>query len=181
MKSLSTEIPTVSIKGNNYTLVSDRVMFFRTQDTYKGWRLVTEPFQLDEKIAVFRASVYDNEDKLVSCATAMEMANKGFINKDSHVENAETSAVGRALGFLGIGIVGGIAPADDMKNIPQITDEQIADLEALMKQKGSDKMALLGYFKVGSYQEMTPEIYANAIAMLSKKKNKPQEKKDEAA
>ncbi len=174
-------IPTIDIKGKEYTEVKDRVIFFRTQKAFNGWRLITEPIQLDEKIAIFKASIYDTDDKLVACATAMEMANKGFINKDSHVENAETSAVGRALGFLGIGIVGGIAPADDLKNIPQVTDKQIKELEALMVKKGSDKMALLGYFKVGSYQEMTPEIYANAIAMLSKKKNKPQEKKDEAA
>jgi len=36
------------------------------------------------------------------------------VNKTSALENAETSAVGRALGFLGIGIVEGLASADEV-------------------------------------------------------------------
>ena len=165
-------IPTVEIKGKNYTEVKDRVMFFRSEAKYKNWRIVTEPLQLDEKIAIFKTSIFDADSNLMSTGTAMEMANKGFINKDSHIENAETSSVGRALGFLGIGIVGGIATADEIKAKPSITDEQKAELESLIEQKGSDKMALLGYFKIASYNDMTEEIFAQAIAMLSKKRNK---------
>ena len=164
-------IPTVDIKGKQYTEVKDRVMFFRMSEQYKGWKIVTEFPQLDEKIAICKASIYDKDGSLVSTGTAMEKASSGFINKESHVENAETSSVGRALGFLGIGIVGGIATADEINEKPSITDEQKAELEALIKQKGSDKLALFGFFKIGSYNEMTPEIFANAIAMLSKKKN----------
>lgn len=164
-------IPTTDIKGKQYTEVKDRVMFFRTDKQFQGWRLITEPTQLDEKVAIFKAYVHDNNNNLVSTGYAMEKAGNGFINKDSHVENAETSAVGRALGFLGIGIVGGIASVDEIKEVPKLTQDQLNDIEDLIKKKGADRASLFGYFKISSYDEMTPEIYANALAMLSKKKN----------
>jgi hypothetical protein len=45
---------------------------------------------------------------------AQEDKAASMINKTSYVENCETSAVGRALGFLGIGIETSIATADEV-------------------------------------------------------------------
>lgn len=39
----------------------------------------------------------------------------GYINKTSALENAETSAVGRALAFMGIGVIESIASVDEIK------------------------------------------------------------------
>ena len=41
---------------------------------------------------------------VISTGHAYERTAQGFINKTSHVENCETSAVGRALAIFGIGI-----------------------------------------------------------------------------
>jgi len=45
---------------------------------------------------------------------AQEDKSSSRINQTSYVENCETSAVGRALGFLGIGIETSIATADEV-------------------------------------------------------------------
>jgi len=161
-----TPIPSTSIKGKEYTEVKDRVVYFRNE--YPKYSLVAIPVTLDEKVAIFRAEVTDEQGKVISNGYAMETANNGMVNKTNHIENAETSAKGRALGFLGIGIVGGIATVEDIKTID---DEQIEELQELMKQKGSDKMALLSHFKISTLKEMDRNMYITAIEMLNKKKS----------
>jgi hypothetical protein len=52
-----------------------------------------------QQLAVFRASVYDGENRLLSQATKMETA-KGFAD---YLEKAETGAIGRALALAGYG------------------------------------------------------------------------------
>jgi hypothetical protein len=47
------------------------------------------------------------------------------IEKQSPYEVAETSAVGRALGFAGYGIVEGIATADEMVKAEAVSDEDL--------------------------------------------------------
>jgi len=56
-------------------------------------------FEPNAQIAVFRASVYNNDDQLLATATKMETA-KGFAD---YLEKAETGAVGRALALAGYG------------------------------------------------------------------------------
>ena len=51
---------------------------------------------------------------IVATGHAQEDKASSNINKTSYVENCETSAVGRALGFLGIGIETSIATADEV-------------------------------------------------------------------
>ena len=51
---------------------------------------------------------------------AIELATQGFINKTSALENCETSAVGRAMGFLGIGIEYGVASYQEVKQAKEV-------------------------------------------------------------
>ena len=51
---------------------------------------------------------------MLSTGLAQEDRSSSMINKTSFVENCETSAVGRALGFLGIGIESSIATAEEV-------------------------------------------------------------------
>ena len=63
--------------------------------------------------------------------TAYEKEGSTFINKTSYIENAETSAVGRALGFCGFGIDTSVASYEEVTNAinnqPKEKSEKKAD------------------------------------------------------
>ena len=105
---------TVNIKGKEYVEVNERVKFFRKE--YEGWRIVTELISNENGICVFKASIKNWNDETVSTGYAYEKEDANYINKTSYIENCETSAVGRALGFLGIGIDSSIASSDEVTN-----------------------------------------------------------------
>ena len=106
---------TVNIKGKEYVQVNERIKYFRTNEAYKNFGIEVKWLKIDEKIAICQAFIYDQDNRLVSTGSALERANEGYINKTSHVENCETSAVGRALGLLGIGIDTSIASAEEVE------------------------------------------------------------------
>lgn len=91
---------TVNIKGTEYVPVSERIKEFRSK--FKDHSLITEMVRYDEQKVVFKASVINPEGRTIATGFAMEKEGSTFINKTSHVENAETSAWGRALACLGI-------------------------------------------------------------------------------
>ena len=62
------------------------------------------------------AIIKDDKDRILATGLAEESKNSTFINKTSYVENAETSAWGRALGNLGIGLDTSVASADEVSN-----------------------------------------------------------------
>lgn len=101
-----------------YATVDSRVEFFR--EKYPQWSIETNYplIDLSKAWCMCRAVVKDENGKIISIGHAYEWASKpgSMVNGTSFVENAETSAVGRALGFLGIGINGmGIASAEEVQ------------------------------------------------------------------
>lgn len=116
---------TIDIKGKPYVTVNERLKYFRGEDAYKGWQLITTIINADSDMCLMKAEIADEEGRIVSTGHAFEEAANGFINKTSHVENCETSAVGRALGNLGIGIDDSVATFDEVANaITQQSDER---------------------------------------------------------
>lgn len=107
------DLKTIKIKGQDYVQVAERIRHFRTSEEYKGWAIEVEWLRIDEDIAIARAIIKDSQGIVKSMGTAMEKreerkeGEKVKVNETSHVENCETSAIGRALGILGIGIAGG--------------------------------------------------------------------------
>jgi hypothetical protein len=63
-------------------------------------RVITEMTHHGDGWCVFKASLYEN-DTLISTGWAEEHASQRGVNSTSHVENCETSAVGRALANAG--------------------------------------------------------------------------------
>ena len=106
----------VNIKGKQYITVNERLLHFRKQPIFKGWRIVEELIELNDKEGVFKVSILDTENNVISSAHAQEYRDASYINKTSFLENGYTSALGRALGYLGIGIDVSIATADEMVN-----------------------------------------------------------------
>ena len=133
------KIKTINIKGKEYSTVDSRVEFFR--EKYQGWSIETEfpVLNLDKGVCVCKAVVKDENGKIIADGYAHEWQSKpgSMVNKTSYIENAQTSAVGRALGFVGIGINGmGIATAEEVQiaiehqenNDYQVTDQTINDV-----------------------------------------------------
>ena len=85
--------------GAEYLPVQARVHWFRTLNPYG--RIETEMLYFDpnQQIAAFKATIYDNENRLLAQATKMETAD-GFAD---YLEKAETGAIGRALALAGYG------------------------------------------------------------------------------
>ncbi len=106
----------VNIKGKEYITVNERLIYFRKQATFKGWRIVEDLIELNEKEGVFKVNIVDVNENIISSAHAQEYRDASYINKTSFLENGFTSALGRALGYLGIGIDTSIATADEVVN-----------------------------------------------------------------
>ena len=103
----------VKIQGKDYVLVSDRVLFFN--ETYPKGCISTKIIEQTEKSITIRATVYPEGEGRKFTGHSHEIDDgKNFINKTSLIENAETSAVGRALGFMGIGVIDSITSADEL-------------------------------------------------------------------
>lgn len=99
---------TINIHGKEYMPVSERVLLAH-QDC-KQISINTEILNTGE-IVVVKATVITPKGTF----TGISAANPAkAIEKMSPYEVAETSAVGRALGFAGYGIVEGIASADEV-------------------------------------------------------------------
>lgn len=105
---------TTSIKGKDYVEVNERIKYFRTSDDYHGWTLTSEIHSLNDESCVMKATIRNSEGVEVATGYAQEDKSSSYINKTSFVENCETSAWGRALGNLGIGIDTSIATADEV-------------------------------------------------------------------
>ena len=101
-----------NIKGRDYIEVNQRILAF--WELYPNGRITTELLADDGKRCTFKASVYDG-DNLLATGHSFEFQGAGMVNKTSYVENCETSAVGRALGMLGIGVTESIASADEVQ------------------------------------------------------------------
>lgn len=133
-------IQTTSIKGKEYAPVSERVRAFRS--IFPNYRIKTRIVSFDAGEWVIEAEILDESGDLLANGHASEKVGVGNINKTSALENAETSAVGRALGFLGIGIAASIASADEVTNAAYQLEE-IKMREALATE--SEKKRLREY------------------------------------
>ena len=105
---------TTDIKGKPYVEVNERIKYFRAN--FKDWALMSEIVSLENGVCVIKATVLNPEGVVKATGYAYEKEGSTFINKTSYIENCETSAWGRALGNLGIGIDTSIASAEEVLN-----------------------------------------------------------------
>ena len=102
----------VNIHGKEYFTVAERVSAFR--ETSADLTIETEIVRWEGDDVVVKASISDN-GKLISTGLAHEVRGSTNINRTSHVENCETSAIGRALAAFGLGGTE-YATADEVAN-----------------------------------------------------------------
>jgi hypothetical protein len=112
----------INIQGKDYVPVHERLMEF--WKTNSSWSIWTEILESPQGMIRFRASIFDEHGILRATGHAEEQQDSTFINKTSYVENCETSAIGRALGLLGIGIDTSLASFEEMANAMAQQDVQ---------------------------------------------------------
>lgn len=184
VQDLNKTLKYTNIKGKNYITVNQRVLAFR--ELYPNGRITTEIVKLAPEnngagnTVIVKAFVYDGE-VLIATGHAFENPGKNTnINKFSALENCETSAVGRALGFLGIGATDSIATLEEIQEagelgdsstnyaqqlagVGQITPEHLATIEKLYQ--GASRQKLLDYLQITSLDQMDDQ---KAVALLAK-------------
>lgn len=109
-------LKTIDIKGKSYVEVNERIKYFRTAEEYKGWSLTSQIISIENGVCIIKAKITDDKQIVRATGYAYEKEDSTFINKTSYIENCETSAWGRALGNLGIGIDSSIASAEEVQN-----------------------------------------------------------------
>jgi len=110
----SKDLETVKIQGKDYVMVHTRITEFRR--LYPNWSIETKVLKLDKDFVCIRAQIIDDKYRTIASGHALEEKTGSFINKTSYVENCETSAIGRALAVLGIGIDKSMASAEELAN-----------------------------------------------------------------
>ena len=124
-----------------YVTVSERVKALRNKHGF-DLSIKTDIHTLNEEFVIFKASLFNGET-LISTGFAKESKSDGFINKGSHIENCETSAVGRCLAFAGFGIDAEIASADEVLNADKnlmISDNQKQIIENMLHDSSLDEV-----------------------------------------
>lgn len=101
---------TVKIQGKDYVEVKERIIYL-SEKYPMSYSITTKVrYYAAEKMWVVKAILKVNDQTFTG--HAQEIIGDGYINKTSALENAETSAVGRACAMAGIGVIGSIASAD---------------------------------------------------------------------
>jgi len=94
----------VQIHGKTYLTVAYRTNAFRNSRTVdEGWGIQTEVLSVTVDHVLIKASVVNPAGVVVGTGHSFESWSDGKINSTSAVENAETSAIGRALAACGLG------------------------------------------------------------------------------
>jgi hypothetical protein len=123
------KVETVKVQGGaEYAMVVNRVHKFK--ELFATGQILTELVKNDDETGevIFKAhAVVDGVIR--GTGHAMEMRGASNINKTSHIECAETSAIGRALAF-GIGLMpsGAIASYEEVENA-KLQQSKIAEHE----------------------------------------------------
>jgi hypothetical protein len=156
-----TKLKTVNIKGKEYVEVNERLKFFRTN--YKDWCLTSDVVELTDDRCVIKATIFDDNGNIRATGHAYEKEGSSFINKTSFVENCETSAWGRALANLGIGLDTSVASYEEVANAvkqqatppskPKLDEDKFNNmLKAIEAGKGDAVKAKMPNYDIEDYQ-----------------------------
>lgn len=116
IEKVNSEIKKTDIKGKKYAEVSERILAFRKLNP--NGRIITDIIDKTENDVTIKATIIGEDEKELATGYASEVK-KGLVNSISMLENCETSAIGRALGFCGFGIDNGIASGQDMQKVEE--------------------------------------------------------------
>lgn len=143
-------------KKKFYTSVAARVAAFR--EMCATGTIVTEIVSMADGVVTMKATVSDETGRVLATGLAQEKESSSFINKTSYIENCETSAVGRALGMLGIGSDEQMASAEELVNA--INNQNQQSQRSGAQQQNQRQQPQQSQQKI---QPVTPETIQRAV------------------
>lgn len=178
LREANKALETIPLKGKNYAMVVERVKAFRTM--VPDGCIETDILSMENGIVTMKAKVYDENGKLLATGLAQEKETSSYVNKTSYIENCETSAVGRALGMLGIGIDDSMASAEELVNAIKNQDDKKSRADDIVstneKLTAHDRIVLFCnehqlklsdiMEQYGLERDMPDEVYAAKLSML---------------
>lgn len=170
LKAVNETVKKIELKGKKYVCVFARVAAFR--ELCPDGEITTEIVSLEDGVVTMRATIKDETGKTLATGYAQEKETSSYVNKTSYIENCETSAVGRALGMLGIGVDESIASAEEVDNAIRqqdwlkapVTEQDITVLSALF-----DRAKFNPINTFPNWPNINKEQYAKAVRWLKKK------------
>ena len=171
------KIKTHKIGQNEYVDVSERIKHF--WELHADWSIHTtiEKVDLESGVVIIKAWVEDETGRVRSTGHAHEFQadKKSRVNMTSFVENCETSAIGRALGTLGIGTEHGIASAFEV----QLAKDKEAEMNGVIKivtdapkEKVEAEVSIADDY---ASTTLTKDATEEQLASITGKKPKPEE------
>ena len=154
---------TVNIKGKEYVEVNERLKYFRTEEKFKDYSLESEVIELANGVITVKAIIKDGNGNIKATGLAQEKESSSFINKTSFVENCETSAWGRALGNLGIGIDTSVATAEEVNNAILNQNKRNDDIDIFEGLKACDTLENLKAYYQEQYKNVTDKKKFEAL------------------
>lgn len=161
---------TISIKGKDYVPVSERIKYLAANYDYA----IDTNYEYfpEQKMWVVKATISvkkgDAEWTYSGLAQEVESANYKDVNHTSALENAETSAIGRCIAFMGIGVDGGIASADEVsKAMARQINKVSKDMPLQVDEVGDEaRLYLVTLLENTTYEERQKQTLAVRIDSL---------------
>lgn len=134
------------------------------------------PVLAENGLSVIQSTEYDGQ--LVSVTTAIAHVSGGYFTTRASCTPAKTDAqgVGAATTYLrrySLSAACGVAEVDDDGNTAAtkdlITEEQQITLSDYIEATGTDKAAVLKYFKVNALASLSEKQFAQAMSMIKSK------------
>lgn len=170
-----TELPFLDLRGKSYLQIAFRLVWMREE--HPDWSITTEPVTLDAKYALFKATITDNNGRVLATAHGRE----DYAHFADAIEKSETKAVGRALAMCGYGTQ--FAPELDEQD--RIADSPIekkkSKPEAIKPKTHTASQNTQYIIPFGKFKGLTIEAiplpdlnnYMNYIEAKAKEENKP--------
>lgn len=142
MADKSLKAKAIDIKGKKYVLVADRILFFNEQHPNGKIETIFISEYSDQRVVMKAIVTPDvNEPSRYFTGFSQALWDDGYINKTSAIENCETSAIGRALAMMGIGVIDSVASVDEinkseMQAKMSISPKAIDEIGELLASKG---------------------------------------------
>lgn len=171
-------------KVGDYVEVSQRIKAFR--QVYPTGTISTDIVSLENGVVMMKTTVLDDNGKTLATGLAYEKESSSFINNTSFIENCETSAIGRALGFCGFGVDSSVASAEEVENAIINQGKQVnqgsqgrSERKASPKQieilkkiyQGENLEKLLKFNKISKIEDISLQKASELISKNMKKGN----------